>query len=98
MSEEAENFKELKFFGFGGAVYAQCSACHGAGGGGGVGYQLNDGEVIKTFPDVESHVAWVVNGSSAAGTPYGDPNREGGQREQPNRKQQKLACFLYLRT
>ncbi|GIS55479.1 MAG: hypothetical protein Ct9H90mP30_1640 [Actinomycetota bacterium] len=45
------------------------------GGGGGVGYQLNDGEVIKTFPDVESHVAWVVNGSSAAGTPYGTQKR-----------------------
>ena len=68
----------------GGAVYAQCSACHGAGGGGGVGYQLNDGEVLKTFPDVESHVAWVVNGSSAAGTPYGNPDREGGQRISQN--------------
>ena len=68
----------------GGAVYAQCSACHGAGGGGGVGYQLNDGEVLKTFPDVESHVAWVVNGSSAAGTPYGNPDREGGQRNSQN--------------
>ena len=64
----------------GGEVYNQCAACHGAGGGGGVGYQLNEGEVLKTFPDVESHVAWVVNGSSAAGTPYGDPMREGGQR------------------
>ena len=68
----------------GGEVYAQCAACHGAGGGGGVGYQLNEGEVLKTFPDVESHVAWVVNGSSAAGTPYGDPNREGGQRISQN--------------
>ena len=64
----------------GGEVYSQCAACHGAGGGGGVGYQLNEGEVIKTFPDVESHIAWVVNGSSSAGTPYGDPDREGGQR------------------
>ncbi|HJM29220.1 MAG: hypothetical protein QF596_04535 [Acidimicrobiales bacterium] len=65
----------------GGAVYdANCSSCHGAGGGGGVGYQLNEGEVVKTFPDVESHIAWVVNGSSPAGTPYGDSNREGGQR------------------
>ena len=64
----------------GGEVYTQCSSCHGAGGGGGVGYQLNEGEVLKTFPDVESHIAWVVNGSSVAGTPYGDPEREGGQR------------------
>ena len=68
----------------GGAVYAQCSACHGAGGGGGVGYQLNEGEVVKTFPDVESHIAWVVNGSSQAGTPYGDPDREDGQRISQN--------------
>jgi len=64
----------------GGEVYSQCAACHGAGGGGGVGYQLNEGEVLETFPDVESHIAWVVNGSSTAGTPYGDPMREGGQR------------------
>ncbi len=64
----------------GGAIYAQCSSCHGTGGGGGVGYQLNEGEVLKTFPDVESHIAWVVNGSSPAGTPYGNPDREGGQR------------------
>jgi mono/diheme cytochrome c family protein len=64
----------------GGAVYATCAGCHGAGGGGGVGYQLNGGEVVKTFPDVESHIAWIVNGSSPAGTPYGDPAREGGQR------------------
>ncbi len=64
----------------GSVVYATCAGCHGAGGGGGVGYQLNGGEVVKTFPDVESHIAWVVNGSSPAGTPYGDPAREGGQR------------------
>ena len=38
------------------AIYDNsCSACHGAGGGGGVGYQLNNGEVLQTFPDVESH-------------------------------------------
>tara|TARA_B100000953_G_scaffold172768_1_gene142361 strand:+ start:482 stop:1297 length:816 start_codon:yes stop_codon:yes gene_type:complete len=64
----------------GGEIYNQCATCHGAGGGGGVGYQLNEGEVVKTFPDVESHIAWVVNGSSAAGTPYGDPMREDSQR------------------
>ena len=68
----------------GGEVYNQCAACHGAGGGGGVGYQLNEGEVLKTFPDVESHVAWVVNGSASAGTPYGDPMREDGQRVAQN--------------
>ncbi|RMH82647.1 MAG: hypothetical protein D6683_02765, partial [Actinomyces sp.] len=57
-----------------------CAACHGADGGGGSGPQLNGGEVLLTFPDAASHVAWVLNGSPAAnGTPYGDPNRPGGQ-------------------
>lgn len=63
----------------GSEIYSNCASCHGAGGGGGVGYQLNDGEVLLTFPDVASHVAWVVNGSPAAGTPYGNPDRPGGQ-------------------
>ena len=63
-------------------VYAtSCAGCHGGGGGGGVGPQLNEGEVLLTFPDLESHVAWVINGSPAVdGTPYGDPARPGGQR------------------
>ncbi len=63
-------------------VYANnCAACHGAGGGGGSGPQLDGGEVLLTFPDAASHIAWVLNGSPASnGTPYGDPNRPGGQR------------------
>ncbi len=61
-------------------VYEGCAGCHGAGGGGGSGYALAGGEVAKTFPDAASHIWWVVNGSSDAGTPYGDPAREGGQR------------------
>lgn len=64
----------------GGEVYANCASCHGAGGGGGTGYPLNDGEVIRTFPNVSDHVAWVVNGSPAAGVAYGNPDRPGGQR------------------
>lgn len=56
-----------------------CSGCHGAGGGGGTGRQLSNGEVLATFPDPLGQVWWVVNGSPAAGTPYGDPSREGGQ-------------------
>jgi mono/diheme cytochrome c family protein len=59
---------------------AQCAGCHGAAGGGGVGPQLSGGEVLLTFPDWESQVAWVVNGSPAVGTPYGSPDRPGGQR------------------
>lgn len=64
----------------GGEIYSTCAGCHGAGGGGGVGQALNGGEVIATFPNVEDHVAWVLNGSPGAGTPYGNPDRPGGQR------------------
>jgi mono/diheme cytochrome c family protein len=56
---------------------AQCSACHGAGGGGGSGRPLL--EVNLTFPDPQEHIEWTVEGSPAAGTPYGDPDRPGGQ-------------------
>lgn len=64
------------------AIYDNsCSACHGAGGGGGVGYQLNNGEVLQTFPDVESHTAWVINATTFTGPTYGDPDRPGGQRQ-----------------
>lgn len=66
----------------GAATYTEaCSGCHGGNGGGGVGPQLNGGEVLVTFPDFESHVAWVINGSPAVnGTPYGDAARPDGQR------------------
>jgi len=64
----------------GSEIFSNCAACHGAGGGGGVGYQLNEGQVLLTFPDVASHVAWVANGSPAAGVAYGNPDRPGGQR------------------
>jgi mono/diheme cytochrome c family protein len=59
---------------------AQCAGCHGAAGGGGVGPQLSAGEVLLTFPDWESQVAWIVNGSSGGDTPYGSADRPGGQR------------------
>ena len=66
----------------GGGIYANaCASCHGGGGGGGVGYQLSEGEVLLTFPDVESHIAWVVNGTENTGPTYGDPGRPGGQRQ-----------------
>lgn len=62
----------------GGQIYsAQCAGCHGGGGEGGSGRPLR--EVVLTFPDPADHIAWVVNGSPAPGTPYGDPNRPGGQ-------------------
>ena len=66
----------------GGQIYeSSCAGCHGATGGGGSGPQLNDGEVLATFTSWEDQVAWVVNGSPAAGIPYGDADRPGGQRE-----------------
>jgi mono/diheme cytochrome c family protein len=55
-----------------------CQACHGAGGGGGVGPGL--GEVVTDFPDCEEHVRWVRLGSSRweeeVGPTYGATGRE----------------------
>jgi mono/diheme cytochrome c family protein len=61
---------------------AGCSGCHGAAGEGGVGPALHAGESVKTFPNVADQIAWVKDGSQSLkqGTPYGDPNRAGGQR------------------
>lgn len=56
----------------------QCAGCHGVQGQGGAGRPLA-GEALLTFPDIADHIAWVVNGSPAKGTPYGDPARPGGQ-------------------
>jgi mono/diheme cytochrome c family protein len=64
----------------GAVVFSTCAACHGAGGEGGTGYKLNQGEVLKTFPTIEAQILFVSNGSPAKGTPYGDKNRAGGQR------------------
>lgn len=63
----------------GAEVFTQCAACHGATGGGGVGPQLSDGEVLLTFPSIEDQVAFVTAGS-VNGEAYGDPGRPGGQR------------------
>ncbi|MEM8906087.1 MAG: c-type cytochrome [Actinomycetota bacterium] len=71
--------------GLGSELYtAQCATCHlGNGGGraeGGVGQTLYEGEVVATFPDEASMFDYIRNGSSATGEPYGNPDREGGQR------------------
>jgi mono/diheme cytochrome c family protein len=57
---------------------AQCAGCHGGAGQGGTGRPLA-GQVTLTFPNIADHLNWVTNGSPAAGTAYGDPNRPGGQ-------------------
>jgi len=61
---------------------ANCAGCHGAGGGGGVGRVMTDGALVATFPDIlgQLEFVWIgSNGTGPAGTPYGDPAREGGQ-------------------
>ncbi len=61
---------------------AVCATCHGVAGGGGAGRPLANGEVLKTFPQIEDQLNMVYTGSQAyalANLPfYGDPNREGG--------------------
>lgn len=68
--------------GAGAVVYGGCASCHGAAGGGGVGYQFSGGEVLKTFPHIEDQIRWVIYGTegyNAAGIEiYGNPDREGG--------------------
>ncbi len=68
--------------GMGQAVYTGCQSCHGADGGGGVGYQFSGGEVMKTFPHIEDQLRFVYFGTAAynlAGVEiYGNPDREGG--------------------
>lgn len=70
----------------GAQVYtSNCASCHlpdGAGdSAGGVGYQLNAGSVIDTFPNIADQIAFVKAGSEPViGKKYGNPNRKGGQR------------------
>ena len=67
----------------GAEVYQSCAGCHGAGGEGGTGAQLNEGEVLATWPDPEAMMQWIHLGSdewtgTTGDAPYGDPEREGG--------------------
>lgn len=45
---------------------ANCAACHGTNGEGGVGPQLSSGEVLKVWPKLQDHINWVHTG----GAPY----------------------------
>ncbi len=68
--------------GEGAEIYGNCASCHGAAGGGGVGYPFAEGEVLKTFPNIEDQIRYVYYGTeqyNLAGVEiYGNPEREGG--------------------
>jgi mono/diheme cytochrome c family protein len=71
----------------GAIVFANnCAACHGAGGEGGTGRQLSNGEVLKTFPNIADQLEFVWIGDAGIGqnNPYGNPDRPGGQRHAGN--------------
>jgi hypothetical protein len=68
--------------GEGAEVYGSCASCHGATGGGGVGYPFTNGEVLATFPHIEDQLRFVYYGTAnynlAGVTIYGSPDRVGG--------------------
>jgi mono/diheme cytochrome c family protein len=68
--------------GIGAEQYGSCAACHGAAGGGGVGYAFAGEEVLKTFPNIEDQLRYVYWGTGeynlAEVEIYGNPDREGG--------------------
>lgn len=68
--------------GEGAEIYGNCASCHGAAGGGGVGYPFAGEEVLKTFPHIEDQIRYVYYGTegfNAAGIEiYGNPDRPGG--------------------
>ena len=68
--------------GDGAEVYGSCASCHGATGGGGVGYPFANGEVLATFPHIEDQLRFVYFGTAlyniAGVADYGNPDREGG--------------------
>jgi len=57
----------VDFFAVGQEVYAQCSSCHGANGGGGGNFPaFVDGALLTVFPEgaCENHVEWVRVGTA----------------------------------
>ncbi len=68
--------------GVGTELYSSCASCHGAAGGGGVGYAFEGGAVLETFPHIEDQIRYVYYGTegyNASGVDvYGNPDREGG--------------------
>ena len=68
------------FFGLGQSIYnAQCTVCHGAGGGGGVGPAFTGGAVLATFSACTDHIEWVAIGTSDwPDATYGDTGKPVG--------------------
>ena len=82
---------ELVLIENGADAYSNCASCHGAdGSGSATGRQLNDGELLLTFPAGEDfdglaqHLSWVYLGTQGTRSlgldSYGDPDRPGGAR------------------
>lgn len=57
-----------------------CASCHGATGGGGIGYPLDNGSVLETFPEPIDQIAHVARGSAAIGGEAYGAERAGGAR------------------
>jgi hypothetical protein len=69
----------VDFFAQGAGIFAQCAACHGANGGGGVGPAFTGGAVLATFPACTDHVVWVTLGTANFPDPtYGATNKPVG--------------------
>jgi mono/diheme cytochrome c family protein len=68
--------------GVGAEVYSNCASCHGSAGEGGVGRELDKGNVLETFPHIEDQLRFVFFGTqnyNIAGVQiYGNPDRPGG--------------------
>lgn len=44
---------------------ANCAACHGGSGQGGVGPRLAGGRVVERYPDIDDHIQIVLEGRGA---------------------------------
>jgi mono/diheme cytochrome c family protein len=68
--------------GVGAEVYSNCASCHGSAGEGGVGRELDKGNVLQTFPHIEDQLRFVYFGTAnynlAGVKSYGNPDRPGG--------------------